>query len=80
MCEFKKTKLRMEGKGEVRGTWGWAFVERRTNGQEVETGQDGEREERAEEERLKRKASSRGCEQRKPAWGRFMQEGVCQRN
>lgn len=54
VCEFKRTKLRMEGKGEVRGTWGRAFVERRTNGQEVETGQDGEREETAEEERLKR--------------------------
>ena len=39
----------------------------------------GRGEERQEEERLKRKASSRGCEQRKPAWGRFTQEGVCVR-
>ena len=35
--------------------------------------------ERPEEERLKRKASSRRCEQRKPVWGRFIQECVCVR-
>lgn len=63
----------------MRGAWGRVCGERQTNGQEVETVRMGTGEERPEEERLKRKASSRRCEQRKPVWGRFIQERVCVR-
>ena len=58
MCELKRKKQRIgvKDKGEGKETWGRVGVERRTNGQKVETGQKGEEEEEEQrhEERMKR--------------------------